>query len=293
MHKLKYLVIAPMLFAMSGFNSAKAITADELLVLVQNWSQQVADTFGQVSDILVSHEQRLNRLEGQSPNFGGYGLPFSTDGELKNVIVASLETEFGETLYYIRSRYATSTEEISIDGVLTQRPFIANYGFVNTDDQGNIQFVSNYIEAPDTEDYINFNIESSTYDPVTLQKNVDPDGDTLRESWPCSGREVLICLITQTENATGQITDNYTWSYARAVGTGPLTVNDMTFPDIRVEVRFENPAQRVRARGIGEVLRMTQNGDRKAIYYRVDGQTGGSLAGTPFDAGQPLDGLFF
>ncbi len=271
MHKLKYLVIAPMLFALSGLNSAKAITADELLVLVQNWSQQVADTFGQVGDILFDHEGRLNTqqqritaLESQSRNFGGYGLPFSADGELKNVIVQSRTDDFGNVSYNVRSRYATSTEEISIDGVLTQRPFIANYAFASTDDQGNLQFVSNFIEAPDTEDYINFNIESSSYDPVTLQKTIDPEGgDTLRESWPCSGNEVLICLVTQTENATGDITDQRTWSYARAVGVGPFTVNGLTFDDVRVDVFLDNNNQRVRARGIGEIIRMFEDGNAR------------------------------
>ena len=55
---------------------------------------------------------------------------------------------------------------------------------------------------------------------------------------------------------------------------------------------------RIRASGIGEIFRSLkdENGDyieRSIIYYRVDGDTGGSLAGTPFDEGQPLDGVFF
>lgn len=303
MQKLKFMIIGSLLFALSGFNSAKAITADELLVAVQGFAEQVIAAFGQVvtliSDLQVDVadlESRVSDLEVQSPNFGGYGTPFSPDGAPKNVVVLARDDQFGGgTSYWVRSRYATSTEQISIDGVLTQRPYIANYAFASVDELGNLTFVSNYIEAPDTENYINFHIESSTYDPNTLQKTIDEEnGDTLFESWPCAGDQVLICQITQTLNATGEITDHYTWSYARAL-IGAQTVNGMTFDDVRVEdyINVGQGQSRLRAKGIGVILRMDDGGDQKVVYYRVDGQTGGSLAGTPFDSGAPLQNLFF
>ena len=53
----------------------------------------------------------------------------------------------------------------------------------------------------------------------------------------------------------------------------------------------------IRAKGIGRVFRSFGAGGgsrpESAIYYRVDSVTQGSLAGTPFDSGQALDGLFF
>ena len=50
----------------------------------------------------------------------------------------------------------------------------------------------------------------------------------------------------------------------------------------------------VSAKGIGWVIRIYSNNVVwRAIYYRVNGATDGSLAGTPFGTGELLDGKFF
>ncbi len=61
--KLKYIVIASLLFGASGFNSAKAITADELLVAVQQFAAQVVQAFNQVGQVLGDHETRISDNE--------------------------------------------------------------------------------------------------------------------------------------------------------------------------------------------------------------------------------------
>jgi hypothetical protein len=43
--KFKYIVLGSILFGLSGFNSAKAKTADELLVVVQQFAGQVVQAF--------------------------------------------------------------------------------------------------------------------------------------------------------------------------------------------------------------------------------------------------------
>jgi hypothetical protein len=69
----------------------------------------------------------------------------------------------------------------------------------------------------------------------------------------------------------------------------------MTFNDLRLEsYTGPNSTFRIRAKGVGMVFSESSDGtDDLIIYYRADGVTGGSLAGTPFDTGQLLDGLFF
>lgn len=281
--KSKLIIAATVLSCALGITSAQADSHNNLIDLIKQ-------AFTTVANAIIGLDQRVTALENANPNFGGYGLPFSADGAPKNVIVSSQVLPGGEVSYSVRSRYATSTEQISIDGVPTQRPFIANYASVLTDSLGNFISAGNYIEAPDTEDYINFNVEESTYDSAANKTVV---ADTVRELWPCSAAGgVLTCLVAVTENSTGNITDHYTWSYARTL-LDSVTVNGMTFNDVRVEQMLSSNFSRVRAKGIGEVLRMTNNGDRGVIYYRVNGATGGSLAGTPFDAGQPFDGVFF
>ena len=60
--KLKYIIVASLLYGASGFNSAKAITADELLVAVQQFAGQVVQAFTQVGQALGDHEARINEL---------------------------------------------------------------------------------------------------------------------------------------------------------------------------------------------------------------------------------------
>ncbi len=59
-HKFKYAIVGALLFAASGFNSAKAITADELLVAVQQFAGQVVQAFTQVGQAFVNHETRIS-----------------------------------------------------------------------------------------------------------------------------------------------------------------------------------------------------------------------------------------
>ena len=289
----RYVIGVSLLFASSGFNTASALTIEELVGQLNTIFGQISQVFiylnGRIDDI----ENRVVDLESASPNFGGYATAFSPDGSPKNVTVLRRFTNFGAITYSVRSRYATSTEQISINGVMTQRPFIANYAYVTTDEFGNIIDAGNYIEAPDTEDYVDIYVEESIYD-AAASKTVT--NDTIRESWPCSSAGgTLNCIVEVSESATGTVTDHYPWSYTRVIGNSPISVNGMTFDDYRIETRTNgNDETRIRAKGIGEVLRMTGGTpDREIIFYRANGVENGSLAGTPFDAGQPFDGVFF
>ena len=74
------------------------------------------------------------------------------------------------------------------------------------------------------------------------------------------------------------------------------TMFSMCFFDLMGYQRLYNSSlqYRVRAKGIGDVLRLN-DGSRvqKIIYYNGSSGTGGSLAGTPFDVGQLFNGVFF
>ena len=247
-------------------------------------------------------DTRMTAIENSASNldFSGYGTPFSADGAPKNVTVLRRDLGGGDTHYVVRSRYANSTEQVSIDGVLTVKPFIANYADVTTDSGGNITSIGNYIEAlDDAVAYDVYNIEESTYDVNTLFKTVTADTET--EYFVCGNTgngSMQVCLGTRTVNLTGAFSIEYEWSRNHALG-GPFTFNGMTFPDVRMEsytgtaVRF-----RIRAKDIGTIYDRTnaatgETSESTVIFYRANGITGGTLAGTPFDTGQPLDGLFF
>ena len=241
-----------------------------------------------ISQIAYSAGGGKDIAPGQKGSFSGFGMGFSALGAPKNVRVMSS----GATNYNLSIQYESSTDEVSIDGVSTPRPFFAAFPFVATDGGGNVFSVNNFIETPDTEDYIIYNIEESSYDN-TGNKISPVDDDTLRESFECKGGSLQICLATVTLSLTDAFQDNYTRTTARSL-TGPFRVNGMTFNEVRVDNQLGNDRLRIRAKGIGEVFR-SQPGrdDRKLIYYRANGVTEGSLDGTPFAVGGVLHGIFF
>jgi len=223
--------------------------------------------------------------------FSGYGSGFSPIGSPKNVTITSWPSEYGGTNYSLRIFFASSTEMVSIDGGSTQRPFFGVYPFVETDYYGNVIGISNFIETPDTEDYIIYNIEESYYDLPSLTKIVT--SDYLRETFVCEGGGIQICQYTDTLTDDITFQSNGFRTQVRAI-SGPFTVNGMTFNDVRVENRQgPNSRTRIRAKGIGEVYRNTGGTPRKLIYYRANGVSEGTLNGTPFDYDKLLFGFFF
>jgi hypothetical protein len=240
-------------------------------------------------------DTRVTTLQSSTtvfPNFSGYGIPFAADGAPKNVVVLSEDLGGGNTGYNLRSRYANSTEQVSIDNVLTIRPLIAHYATVVTDSGSNITLINDWIDTPDTINYDNYNVEQSTYDTSGTVKTVTDD--TIRELWDlCNGDGSAVLCIGQGVLSSDGSHQYFSDSSRIQTTMGPYTVNGMTFPDVRF-LAYTNGSSRIGARGVGEVFR--ENADessRLLIFYRSNGVSGGSLAGTPFDTGQPLDGLFF
>lgn len=258
----------------------------------------------EVNENFSSLDSRVNNLENQqtNPDFSGYSLPYAAEGDPKNVIVLkSLKewmfegTYYSETRYYVRTRYRNSTETVSIDGVPTIRPLFAQYTNVLTDDAGQIQQVTNYIDTPDAENYKNYYSEYSEYDPDGSNKIILDD--TVKGSEQCVGGVSRICFGFSMSSLNDY---NNSWhgGYIRTLMSNyVLDANGWNFDQVSLEVRTNNDRLRVRAKGIGLILQRFGSGsdasEYSAIYYRVNGQTRGSLVGTPFDVGQPLEGLFF
>ena len=74
---------------------------------------------------------------GGTPDFSGYGTPFSADGVTKNVIVAKRLNNDGSGNYSARIFYTnTLAEQIMIGGGLITPPFIGKFVFANFDATG-------------------------------------------------------------------------------------------------------------------------------------------------------------
>ncbi|MCP4766027.1 MAG: hypothetical protein GY875_07115 [Gammaproteobacteria bacterium] len=70
-NKFKITIAATLLFALSGFNSAKAITAEEVLEVIGTVADQVGQSLEIISSVMVDHESRITDLEQANPNLGG------------------------------------------------------------------------------------------------------------------------------------------------------------------------------------------------------------------------------
>lgn len=251
----------------------------------------------EVNENFSDLDSRLADLEAltSNSNFTKFNLPFSLDGDPQNVIVLKgYDESSGENIYTVRSRYQNSTETVSIQGNPTVRPYIANYVTVATGSAGEILSVYNYIESPDTENYLHYNIEQSVYDPDGTNKQIIDDSSAGSDA--CVGGTSRICMGSTMSSIPE---NNYNWhtSYNRAViNSYVMDSNNWSFDQVSIEVRNTGRSRiRIRAKGIGLIFQRYEDGgaDTSAIYYRVNGDTRGSLAGTPFADDQPLDGLFF
>jgi len=79
--KLKYVIIASLIFGAIGFNSAKAITADELLAnIVVPVYQFVIGTFATIGQVLVDHDARISDNEAKVTALENAGV--ATDARL-------------------------------------------------------------------------------------------------------------------------------------------------------------------------------------------------------------------
>ncbi len=265
----------------------------------------VNQNFTAVKSAVDDNDRRISTLETSptvaAQDFTGYAMPFAAIGSAKNVVVLKTNTNLanGQFAYYVRSRYANDTETVSVNGVPTIRPYIANYAFVALDANENILQINNSIEAPLTADYLDLVLENSFYDLVSLTKTVNDD--LSRQSFDCAGAgsNIQSCTVTTTSNADGSIIGARADTRVYTLG-GSKTFNGLTFNEVRFEHRIRASVGtdlsgeiRIRAKGMGEVKRVFGGVIREVVYYRVNGQTGGSLAGTPFAPGALLDGLFF
>jgi hypothetical protein len=257
-----------------------------------------AETLNRIKSAVNNSDTRVNILEsltpGVNPDYSGYSLPFAADGDPKNVVILARNNNDGTTWYNVQVRYANSSQQISVEGAPVIRPFIADWFSISVDAGGNLTSLQNFLEAPLTTNYIDSVMENSTYDVSTLVKTVDDD--TRSEFWDCNGGGAISdCDVDVKISGVSDNTESFTSMKAYSL-LGSGTINSVAYPDLRgaQNTYITGLTYRVKAKGIGDVMRL-QSGQkaRKAIYYRVNGSTGGSLAGTIFAPGEKLDGVLF
>ena len=278
-----------------GFNTGDAIVASEM-----------NNNFNDLDGRVISNDARISVIESTTPtsvDFSNFFPAFSTIGSPRNAQVLVRPDGFGGNVYRVRGGYENNSDQININGVPTVRTNIWYQVFVNTDSGGIITSINRYRESPDDINaYSNSNtytvkVDNTTFDPITLVPTIDPNDYT--ETMTCGEDGVpaiLVCHAIDRLNSDNSFFGQYDWARNQSVVTGPYTINGLTFTDVRFESYTSSNRFRIRAKGIGMIFehRDSISDPEQIIFYRVNGQTGGSLVSTPFEPGVGfLDGQFF
>ena len=64
-NRLKYATFALLLFGAGAFSSAKAVTADQLLVVIQDFAEQVTDVLNQFRQALLDQDTRISETDAR------------------------------------------------------------------------------------------------------------------------------------------------------------------------------------------------------------------------------------
>jgi len=266
-------------------------------------ASEVNGNFTDLDTRLDTNDSRLTSLEAPKTvtnYFSGYWSGFSALGSPKNVVVLESLYSDGSKLYSIRSQYHNSTETVSVNGSPIVAPLIAKYFWISVDATGVVTYIGGESEAPATTDYLDYTIEAFSYDITGTIKTIELAGDGLpddrrsQDSEWLGGGSIGHLKVIETTTGIGQTDAFHALRAYTHLGAG--TINGIQFPDLRGSNRMwsQGHEYRVYAKGIGMVFRIRY--DTRAnvvIYYQANGNTGGSLAGTPFAPGAVLDGKLF
>lgn len=249
-------------------------------------------------DTRVAALETTATTQASDNDFNGYYLPFAAAGEAKNVIVLRRTNSDGTVTYQARVRHS-SGQTISVNGTPTARTHIASYVWAPASSIGSTVATdaSDYIESPETTNYVDFLVEDSHIDLNNGNlKTVNTNGDVERWIDQSSSGTNGLRSVGPIRVEINDVFNRYTHYSSQYIGKLPTsTIEGITYNDVAVQQRLGGGHSRLRAKGIGTIFQI-QNGQptRAAVYYRVNGQTGGSLSGTPFEPGVGnLDGLFF
>jgi len=240
-----------------------------------------------------SNDARITSLN-LADDFSGYFTPFSAIGAAKNVIVTKTINFDGSGTYRADIFYENSIEQISIDGVMITPKFIAKYVEVNFGTNGALTgalFVT--IESPKTIAYRDVVAENTTFDIISGAKSPVDDDTSYIDT--CIGSGALEACVTVTKLKGVQTSIRQVHVIRTLLGSG--SIGSMAFSDLLSRQKHSGTRldYRVHAKGIGRILRFqSDNAAQRVIYFDVDGATGGSLAGTPFDStAAPFGTIFF
>ncbi len=259
------------------------------------------------STTVTDLDQRVTAVESNvrpTSDYEGFSTPFSTTGQPRNIVILRRDNGSGSVYYNVRSRYQNDTgETISINGTDQTFEYLAVYGNVNVDGSNTLTSQPNrYIEAMDDVNYRNYSTATKFYDTATLaEASVSDISSDIVDIHSNEGNVNHIRRYTTAYDIGAATTTNTSQLRQRTytIGTG-YQANGIDFGQtpFRVEHRTVNSitSSRIRIQGIGvvELFAASAPGTpTQVVYYNVDGQTGGSLAGTPFTVGSALHTLFF
>jgi len=269
-------------------------------------NQNFTDVVTGVNNNNTAIDTRVTTIESSvtpTSEFSGFTMPFAASGQPHNIIVQRRNNDDGTFSYRVRTRYEnTDSETVSINGVDTVFNYLAGYGTVNTlSDGSTITSLNKTVEAMNNTNYINFSRSSISYDPSDLSPTLSSISS--ERTWTFLGQGAIKHLIKEIVQYDSAVESNSSELELRTytLGTG-YQANGIDFGTTPFRVEHRQPGNssstglsRLRIQGVGEVERFGSGSSPsyKVIYYSVDGQSGGSLSGTPFESGSAVNNLLF
>ncbi len=248
---------------------------------------------------VISLENSGSSNNNTAADYEGFSMPFSESGQPRNIVVLRRESTdgSGSTTYNLRLRYENSDgQTLTINGADRTFAYLAVYGSVTVGSNGDIIYISKFVDGTDDTSYTTYAGGQINYDPSTLTPIVDQSPRTYEVTDIFYGEGAIRNVANYTTSYTGTSAHNSNSiilrTYVLGIGYEANGINFGQTP-FRVEHRSRG-AGRIRVKGIGTVEQFTSgsSGPNRVIYYNVDSQTGGSLSGTPFEVGSPIYNLF-
>ena len=190
---------------------------------------------------------------------------------------------------------------MQINGIDTYFLYLAAYVNIGYNGNGDLLFVSKLVDGMDDPSYERYSSNRVWYNITDLNQPPNPEtqsSSTIDTYSPNDSVRTIVRQMLTYDYYGSETQDDRLLVRLHSLSTGynGAKVNGVFFAE-DVAVKHEHRPEggsRIRIRDVGTVeLFFNENPSAKLVYYYVDGRTGGSLSGTPFDGDTEIKNLFF
>jgi hypothetical protein len=259
----------------------------------------------EVNENFSDLDTRLSKLEPLSSiQWSDYKFQYSSVGYAKNVGIAKF-TYSDYYAYVVKLVYQNDTsseaaEKITANGVATAFPYMYKTINVTTDLSGNVTSINGSVWGTNSDPGLKIGrtqyVENFTYDTDGTNKQVTQTN--LKDEVKCNFTGLIRHCIRKRTNQSNDKVSYGMFSDAIIDEYEPYTdpVSGVVINKVISVFRSGSgmtPELNFRAPGIAFIGGPFDADQYEIQFYHLNGSSQGTLIGTPFASGQPLNGKFF